>query len=355
MCANYWLHRISHCMEVSYPLLEKGFLSIGFSDFLRNEDFLAKMLNDSANRKELFEQENIGIWGKLYRTRTNLWRFLCGFKTGDYVVVPSWGNFSVWKIIGTPTFAGYAVSKETLRDWNGKPVQSGGEGNRYLVDDKGGIIDLGFVVPVELIAKDIPRSDYAKNDLLSRMKIRQTNADISDLKDSINEAVDRFKNNNPINIYGETIRRLSEPLKGIIKDIVDHNQFERLVKCYFERIGADDVFIPSKRDGEGYGDGDIVARFDALKLLVYVQAKHHSGITGDWGIKQISEYTDQKNRDSVDSDYNAISWVISSADEFSAEAQALAIEKNVKLINGEEFRKMLIDVGMAKISNEFIM
>ena len=30
---NYWLHRISHLAELSYPLLEKGYLTIGFSDF----------------------------------------------------------------------------------------------------------------------------------------------------------------------------------------------------------------------------------------------------------------------------------------------------------------------------------
>lgn len=34
---NYWLHRISHKAELSYPLLNKGFLTIGFSDFTDNE------------------------------------------------------------------------------------------------------------------------------------------------------------------------------------------------------------------------------------------------------------------------------------------------------------------------------
>ena len=37
--SGYWLHRISHCQETSRPLLEKGFLTIGFSDF-SNPEFL---------------------------------------------------------------------------------------------------------------------------------------------------------------------------------------------------------------------------------------------------------------------------------------------------------------------------
>ena len=28
-----WLHRISHCSDVSEKLLENGYISIGFSDF----------------------------------------------------------------------------------------------------------------------------------------------------------------------------------------------------------------------------------------------------------------------------------------------------------------------------------
>jgi hypothetical protein len=34
---NYWLHRISHHAEIAYPLLDKGYLSIGFSDFATQE------------------------------------------------------------------------------------------------------------------------------------------------------------------------------------------------------------------------------------------------------------------------------------------------------------------------------
>lgn len=349
---KYWLHRISHRMEISYPLLERGYISIGFSGLLKNGRFLKSMISqlDDDGKWETFKKEYELACGKLNRTRYNLWRFLCKFKENDYVLIPSWGTFHIYEIIGKPMFAGQAI-EEYLIDWNNNKVISGGEDNRYLVDNNNEIIDLGFVIPVRLVEKNIPRSDYAENDLLSRMKIRQTNADISDLADSIEKSIKRYKEKNPINIYAETVRNLSESLKSIIDEKVDHNQFERLIKCYFEKIGADDVYIPSRKDGIGEADGDIVARFDSLKLVVYVQAKHHTGETGEKGVDQISKYTEQKQQETTDLDYNSISWVISSAEEFSEKAQALAVENNIKLINGSEFRKMLIDAGMAKIAN----
>ena len=61
----------------------------------------------------------------------------------------------------------------------------------------------------------------------------------------------------------------------------------------------------------------------------------------------------QKNNESGDSDYNSIAWVVSSAEDFSSEAQELAVQNNVRLINGTEFRKMLVDAGMAKMMIEF--
>lgn len=48
---NYWLHRISHKSEASYPLLEEGYLSIGFSEVFTNEKFL-KTLRDFSSEDE---------------------------------------------------------------------------------------------------------------------------------------------------------------------------------------------------------------------------------------------------------------------------------------------------------------
>ena len=75
---GYWLHRISHCQETSRPLLEKGFLTIGFSDF-SNPKFLSYGWND-------FNEEFQEQWGCLPRSRHFLWRFLHEMNQGDFVI-----------------------------------------------------------------------------------------------------------------------------------------------------------------------------------------------------------------------------------------------------------------------------
>lgn len=349
---KYWLHRISHEMDVSYPLLDKEYLSIGFSDFLLNPQFLENMLNPELERFSLFEKENEDRWGGKYRTRYNLWRFLCEFQEGDWILVPSWGVFSVYEIVGKPIYAGRADIGELVA-WNKKRVIPSGEDNRYLKYEDGIGIDIGFVIKVKEIEKDISRTDYAENRLLSRLKMRQTNANISDLKDEIENAVNRHQSANPINIYSESLNRMSECLKEVIDNFVSPDQFEQLIKSYFERIGADEVQIPSKSDGEGIADADVVARFDNLKQYVFCQAKHHSGTTGKWAVDQIAEYLNPENRKSfceeVDAEYTNVGWVISEADDFDREAKLEALRNNIRLINGEEFRKMIIDSGLSII------
>ena len=51
--------------------------------------------------------------------------------------------------------------------------------------------------------------------------------------------------------------------------------------------------------------------------------------------------------------YTAIPWVISSGTGFSEEAVALAQEKGVRLIDGAEFARMLVDVGIVNIDQAF--
>ncbi len=348
---NYWLHRISHKMELAYPLLneeqDEGYVSIGFSAFLKNPEFLNKMNDQSFDGKwQLFEDENIKIWGDtLYRTRYNLWRFLCEFKLKDWIVIPSWKTFYVYEIIGEAIPAG-KVEIDDLKDWNGNKVISYVANGDYLSYEDGRIIDIGFVRRVKKIAGPINRELFAENALLSRMKIRQTNANITDLANEINMAVNRSYENKPIKIYFETVDRMSEVLDDSIKRIISNDQFEKLVKFYFERIGADDVVIPSKQSGEGEADSDVIATFEKLKLIIYVQVKHHTGTTNQKAVDQISGYINQKANDADISDYSSIAWVISSAEDFSEEAKMKANSEKIRLINGVEFRRMLIDAGI---------
>ena len=95
-----------------------------------------------------------------------------------------------------------------------------------------------------------------------------------------------------------------------------------------------------KEDG---ADADVMAVFENLKHIIYVQAKHHKGKTSNWAVEQISRYKDQKSEG--DSSYTYASWVISAGDTFSDTAIRDAEEKGVRLIDGDMFARMLLDIG----------
>lgn len=85
---NYWVHRISHQAEVSYPLLNKGYLTIGFSA-LTDKMFIDKVLEDNWNYINSQFQEK---YGRVPRNRYNLYRFL-RFNKGDIVIIPGRRTF----------------------------------------------------------------------------------------------------------------------------------------------------------------------------------------------------------------------------------------------------------------------
>lgn len=340
---NYWLHRISHKSEASYPLIEKGYLSIGFSDF-SDQEFLDKLMTKEDDAWEYFEQTNHIVWGELRRTRYNLWRFLYEFTIDDIVLIPMYKSFSLYKIIGEPVLSG-GLDIEI-----GEEIRGNGKNLLY----KGKSIDIGFLIPVEKLEYGIERSKYADAPLTSRMKMRQTNGNITRLKTSIDNALENARNNTPISLYGEVIEDIQLSLLKNIKNNLQDDKFEKLIKWYFNKIGADIVEIPPKNEGfkKDGSDGDIIADFELIKVRVLVQAKYHEGETSEWAIEQISKYSEQ-HKELGDGEYTYINWAVTTGDDFSERARRLAEEKNVRLINGMDFAGMLIDAGIDGIDQAF--
>lgn len=192
---SIWLHRISYHAEVAYPLLDKGYLSIGFSDF-SEPDFIKDVCGE--NGWQSFEKYFDEYWGSRPRTRTNLWRFIAEMDKGDLVVVPSWGTFSVYELTEKMAKPVSEIELTNIKDWHGNSVEKKADGLLYRAT--GELIDLGFVRQVKLIKKNIPRYEYADALLTSRMKIRSANADISDLHLSIEKAIAAFDKGQPLNI-----------------------------------------------------------------------------------------------------------------------------------------------------------
>lgn len=347
---NYWLHRISYEWSVSSVLLkEKNLLSIGFSDFLQDEYFIENINNE--NGRDYFEKTNKKIWGQLVRNRWSLWRFLTSFKENDIILVPTSGKFSLYKVTGKPTSAGKGLNG-TIKDTNGHLVSSRGD-YLYRGDQ---LVDLGYVIPVKPIEVGIPRDGYCDDPLKKRMKIYKTNADMNDYVNNIEEARRNFVSKTPIDIHEIAISGMSDSMLKVIREKMDDRQFEKLIKWYLEKLGALDVNIPAKNEAgkEDGADADVIAAFEKLHIVIYVQAKHHTGTTDGWAVEQIEKYKEQKFRDESDDNSTPLTWVISSADEFAEDAVENAKTNGVRLINGTEFARMLIDVGIDHINDAFL-
>jgi predicted Mrr-cat superfamily restriction endonuclease len=348
---SIWLHRISHHAEVAYPLLDNGYLSIGYSDF-SEPDFIKDSCGE--NGWQSFEKYFDDTWGERPRTRYNLWRFIAEMGEGDLIVVPSWGTFSVYELTEDMARTVTEIELSEMKDWHGNKIDKKEDGylHKTTKDEatdelKDESIDLGFVRKVKLIKKDIPRYEYADSALTSRMKIRSTNADITDLKESIEKALDAFTKGQPLNIYSQIISKTRQSILDTIRAELTPDKFEILVKWYFQRIGASDVYIPSKNESGKEGDADVVAVFEPLKTIIYSQVKFHTGETSSWAIEQIKNCKDQK--ETMDDGYSKISWVISSADNFSKESYDYAKEARVQLVDGKQFTTMLLEAGIVNL------
>lgn len=340
---NSVLHRISHEAKVSYPLLENGCLTIGWSDF-GNQQFIDNTLKGSS-----WEERWKNFQNQLYpnarksRNRHSLWRFVEGFKKGFYVVVPLFGGrFSVYEIISDQV---EPISNLTTVDLKGNSAILN-NGNLY---DNGRLIDLGFFWRVKPIIKNASRHSYADAALTKRMKIRNTNSFINHLSQNIEKAIFAFNKKTPINIYDEILKVSIPPILNTLKQELNPDKLEKLIQWYFNKIGANSVDIPAKNERDKEGDADIVAIFESIKTIIYIQAKFHEGQTDAFPVSQIKEYSQYKDEDDSFNEYTHISWVISTCDSFSDDCITAAQEEKVRLISGEDFAKMLLEVGISNL------
>lgn len=337
---NYWLHRISHHAEVSHPLLSKNLLTIGFSDFAY-PSFIEDVLTGGWQAIETaFDNE----WGVRPRARYSLCRFIYDMKKDDLVIVPSWGSFSVYRIVEDKPKTIGATLLPAIADWHGKRFTLNGD---VLVTDDGMTIDLGFTRKVEPVATDISRADFADAALTARLKVRTTNTNISDLKASIDKALDAHAQKRPINLRSQILEAAVPMILERLKSELNPAKFENLVAWYFQRVGASDTSIPARNEPGKEGDADVVAIFEGIKTIVYTQVKFHRDQTDTWATEQIMAYKD--NKEMMDDGYSKVAWVVSSADGFSDDCYVLAKENKVQLIDGPKFAQMLLEVGLTNL------
>jgi predicted Mrr-cat superfamily restriction endonuclease len=343
---TYWLHRISHHAEVSHPLLSKGYLSIGWSMF-SNADFLEKV---RAGDRGCFNKA-YDDWGHHPRSRWSLWKYISEMKSGDLILVPSWKKFSIYRLVGDRPLISEELNVE-FEDWNKVPVRKNQAGHlcRQVGEDRE-IVDLGFFWEVEPLHVGLSRDQYADRALTSRMKIRSTTACLNELGESVQKAIAGFSKGAPINLYSSILDNSKNQVLKMIRDDLNPDKFESLVKWYLERNGATSVKIPAKNESGKEGDADVVAVFEGIKTIIYVQAKHHRGVSSSWALDQVKDYVAHK--EGLDDGYARIGWVVSSADGYTPECCDAAQEHRVILIDGDEFSRMLLEVGIANLDGAF--
>lgn len=336
---NYWLHRITggeNAIPLSEELFKKGIISIGWSDFSDEAN-----LQTIKSGREPFEKL-FSSWKPTPRNRFNLWRFVNEMKPGDMVLIPFSYSFAVCEIADEIVYTNETIDSELLIDRYGNKITIDEKG--YLCDKNKAFVDIGFYRRVNrIIEEPIPRAGYADQNLTSRLKLRQTNARITDLESNIQDAIRRFLDKKPIYLRKSIIEETWQTVLTCIRKLQNDMKFEELVGWYLQSIGGTDINTPAKNESPTEeGDADRVAFFDKLGVAIMVQAKKHYAETDSWAVTQISSFKKNHHFDR----YKTILWVISTCDSFSEEAQNLAEENEVRLINGEEFAKMIIDVGL---------
>ncbi len=348
MSNKYYLHRISHEGNVSYSLLKNSILTLGWSMFADSGILDAAREEGYPNFNPIAQS----LGQESNRSRWSMWYF-AKIDVGDKIVVPLYGGlFSVYEVVNIAQSISALEEEcpEIYGAWDGHKMVW--KNHRIYDEVSDEQIDLGFFIKVKPIVSDVPRN-YVTGKLVSRMKIQTTSADITDIGDHVEKAITVGKTGKPVSLYEQSIETLAKDLKKQIIGILDDIRFEKLIKWYVKKMGAEYSKIPAKNEpGKKDGaDADIIAEFKSLKHIIYIQAKHHEGETSDWAVHQIKEYFSQKSEG--DPDYSYARWVISTCDSYSEAAEKAAKEYNVRLIDGEEFARMLVDSGLLNVDEAF--
>ena len=142
-----------------------------------------------------------------------------------------------------------------------------------------------------------------------------------------------------------------EEEKSIKKEELIQNELTkvRLIEAN-ERLK--EIAMKTEYEKEDYADADVIAVFENLGITIYIQVKKHIDKTDQWAVEQISKYKDQQEKRFIDG-VSYVPWVVTTADDFTQSARELAKTLHVRLINGKEFARMLAEVGVNGISDDF--
>lgn len=337
---RYWMHRISYERDIKKTFLEKDGLLITGWGAISHDNFLQK--TQGKTRKE-FDTIYESLVGRLTRNRFCIYMFLNEFQKGDFVIVPDAGYFSVYKIIGNSPQSKRHIY-EHVKSAEGKKTFEYRNGKYYKVGTEEEL-DLGFFWKVEPVELDISREGYADNNLRRRLKFQMTNIEMTDLHEEVDRAINAKKTGTPIDLKTEIIEASCNVILDKLKQKINDSGFEKVVKWYLERIGATYADIPAKKTlSPNNGDADVIALFDDLRIALFIQVKQYDNTVDKNAIEQVVKAYESHYKDQYP-DRIPILWVITTCEQFSEDAIEFANENNVRCIDGNEFARMLLDMG----------
>lgn len=334
---DYFLHRIKHESEISYPLLAKGILTYGWSIF--SNPTVMNNIKTSPDVNKYLESLSPGN-NSIY----NLGIFLNEIKVDDIILVPTPGQFAFYKAKSCAKLIN-DIPDSVLNSLQKPPNFIPSKKGNLLVDKNNNPYDLGFYIEVEKITETVSRWEFANAQLTRYMKYQGSTLHIrrEDIINIINSTIENIKNG--ITVNDEFKIRIIKCLTNAITECLHPDKMELLVKKYFNSIGGVTT-RPNPTSDEG--DCDVIAEFPLIKTVIFCQVKHHVGQTNAYSVDQIIAYNKNfKAREYVG--YTRQLWVISTAFSFSDEAIQKAVDNNIQLISGNEFANMLIDAGILNL------
>lgn len=247
-----------------------------------------------------------------------LWRFIREMQIGDYAIVPIPKAFYIGEIKSDLIFKPEKIDEDTAIRRNVKWLNNG---------------------------KPIPR-DYCSAGLVSRLKYQGTCVGVTDLIEEIESAIEAAKNGKTPSFKDQLKEKLIQDTSDLLrsnKAFLDCNKFEDLVRNLMIGLGAKTSTTPSKMQYKGsIADVDVIADFIHLGLQVYVQVKKHTKESDEHAVNQLIEAI---AIDNPDGSKPIFGWVITSA-EFSPNAEKLANENGIRVINGYDLSEMIVAVGL---------
>ena len=247
-----------------------------------------------------------------------MWRFIREMERGDYVVVPhSAADFYVAQVDGDAYHDPEKVEEDTafrrkVKWLNGK--------------------------------KPLPR-DNAPSALYSRMKSRGVSAYAYDLVGEIRSVLEDARTG----VENDFAQQLTDRLAAITLEQMRHGRmnerkFEKLVAVVLQRLGATTTITPRSQDK---GD-DVVASFKHIGVTVVAQVKYH--INPDWKTDREAVEQVLTGMEKWDAD---LGWVVTCG-RFSDRAKQTVEDssKRIRLIEGDEFAKMVVAFGMDHIHTD---